>query len=520
MSDIGLPDSATETPTVPILIGGDFREAVSGETIEARNPATGELLARFPRCTAADVSAAVEAAHAAYPAWRATPAPERARLLLELADAVLTRKDELALLDAADNGSPLRDLRIDAEIGAAELRYFAGLALQVRGETIPTGHERLNYTLREPFGVVGRIIPFNHPLLFAAMKLGAPLVAGNTVVLKPSEHTSLSALRLAHDLQRIFPPGVVNVVTGYGAEAGDALVTHPLVRRLAFIGLAATGRRIQARAAEVAVKTVTLELGGKNPIVVFPDADLDDAVEGVVRGMNLSFQGQSCGSTSRLLVHKEIRSDFVTKVAERVESMRLGLPTNEETQIGTLINDAQLSKVRSYVELGRSEGFTLITGGVQPDAPELARGHFMRPAVFDGVVPGSRLEQEEIFGPILAVIPFRSYSDALRISNGIDLGLTASVYTEDLRTAHAFARDVEAGFVWVNDSGRHFLGTPFGGYKDSGVGREEDVEEMLSYTQVKNVNVNFSASTSRGPGSLGIPANRGHRDTERARSGS
>jgi acyl-CoA reductase-like NAD-dependent aldehyde dehydrogenase len=480
-------ETSTAVETVPILVGGELREAASGETIEARNPATGELLARFPRCGAEDVAAAVDAARAALPAWRATPAPERARLLLQLADAVVARKEELALLDAADNGSPLRDLRIDVEIGAAELRYFAGLALQARGETIPTGHERVNYTLREPFGVVGRIIPFNHPLLFATMKIGAPLVTGNTLVLKPSEHTSLSALRLCEEFRRIFPPGVINVVTGYGAEAGDALVAHPLVRRIAFIGLARTGRRIQARAAEVAVKTVTLELGGKNPIVVFADASLDEAVEGVVRGMNLSFQGQSCGSTSRLLVHEEIHDEFVAQVAERLEGMRVGLPTSDDTQIGTLINGAQLEKVQRYVELGRDDGFELVKGGTRPEQAELANGFFIRPALFDRVAPGSRLEQEEIFGPVLAVMPFRDYDEALRVANGIQLGLTASVYTRDLRTAHAFARDVEAGFVWVNDSGRHFLGTPFGGYKDSGLGRVNGIESVDQFLQTKSV---------------------------------
>lgn len=492
MSDSSVLDG-TEVSTVPVLIGGAFEGAASGETIDARNPATGELIARIPRCDAVDVARAVEAAQTAFPAWRATPAPERARMLFELADSLVAAKEEFALLDATDNGSPIRDLRVDVDIGAAELRYFAGLALQVRGETIPTGHERVNYTLREPFGVVGRIVPFNHPLLFAAMKIGAPLVTGNTVVLKPSEHTSLSTLRLARDLARIFPPGVVNVVTGYGAEAGDALVAHPLVRRLAFIGLASTGRRIQARAAEVAVKTVTLELGGKNPIVVFPDADLDAALDGVVRGMNLSFQGQSCGSTSRLLVHEKIHAEFVARLADRLDETQIGLPTSDDTQIGTLINEAQLAKVNGYIELGQADGFPLVTGGARPSDASLAHGFFIRPALFDQVKPGSRLEQEEIFGPVLAVMPFRDYAEALRIANGVQLGLTASVYTSDLRTAHAFARDVEAGFVWVNDSGRHFLGAPFGGYKDSGLGREEDIEEVLSYTQVKNVNINLQS---------------------------
>ena len=237
------------TETVPMLIGGEFREAASGETIDAINPATGELLGRIPRAGASDVDDAVRAAAQAFPAWRATPATERARLLMALADAVMENQEELAQLDAADNGSPIRGLRIDAAIGAAELRYFAGLALQARGETIPSAFGRLNYTTREPWGPVGRIVPFNHPLLFATMKIGAPLVTGNTVVLKPSEHTSLSTLRLAREFQRILPPGVINVVTGYGAEAGDAMVVHPQLRRMAFIGLAETGRRILERAA-------------------------------------------------------------------------------------------------------------------------------------------------------------------------------------------------------------------------------------------------------------------------------
>jgi len=254
--------TTVHTGTLPTLIGGEWSYAASGESIEALNLATGETLGRFPRCGPDDVAKAVDAARAAYPAWRGLPAAARAGMLNALADALLTRRDELAELDALDNGSPLTDLRIDVNIGAAELRYYAGLALRGTGETIPTGFNRVNYTLRQPYGVVGRIIPFNHPLLFATMKIGAPLVAGNTLVLKPSEHTSLTALRLAEEFQRILPPGVINVVTGYGAEAGDAIVAHPDVRRLAFIGQAETGRVIQARAASVAVKAVTLELGG------------------------------------------------------------------------------------------------------------------------------------------------------------------------------------------------------------------------------------------------------------------
>jgi betaine-aldehyde dehydrogenase len=465
--------------------------AVGVEEIEARNPATGEVVGSFPRCRAEQVDAAVRAAHDAFAAWRATPALERAAVVERIADVVDAHAEELAALDVADNGSPIKEMRKDAAIASGQLRYFAGLALQLRGDTIPGEFDRLDYTLQEPYGVVGRIIPFNHPLMFAAGKIGAPLVAGNTVVLKPSEHTSLSALRLAELLEGVVPAGVLQVVTGYGDEAGDALVAHPLARRLAFIGSVDIGRGIQRRAADGGVKTVTLELGGKNPIVVFPDADLDDAVEGVVGGMNFTWQGQSCGSTSRLLVHEQLHDEFVERLVARVEGLRSGMPDDEGTDTGAIVHDRQLEKVLGYLELGRAEGARVVAGGGPPDDPELAGGMFVRPTVFDGVRPDMRLAREEIFGPVLAVLAFRDYDHALEIANGVSYGLTASVFTGDLRTAHRFARDVQAGFVWVNDSARHFPGVPFGGVKDSGVGREEDVAELYSYAQVKNVNVHF-----------------------------
>ncbi|HEY2643069.1 MAG TPA: aldehyde dehydrogenase family protein [Galbitalea sp.] len=480
-------------PMIPALIGGEAVAARSGETIDVHNPATGELLGRIPNCATADVNVAVTAAQAAFPAWRRLPATERAKCLYELAGTIEGAREELAQLDADDNGTPVSELEKDVDIGAAELRYFAGLALLTEGKTVPTGWGRVNYTLREPFGVVGRIIPFNHPLLFATMKIAAPLIAGNTLVLKPSEHTSLTALRLAEDFKRIFPPGVINVITGYGRDAGDSLVAHPDVRRIAFIGLAETGRAIQARAAEVGVKTVTLELGGKNPIVIFPDADLDKAVDGAIRGMNFTFQGQSCGSTSRLMVHRDIRSEFVDRLVDKIAALRVGLPRDRNTEVGSLVNRQQRDKVAGYIELGLQEGARLLVGGTIPDDTVLANGFFLSPAVFADVKPGMRLAREEIFGPVLAVIEFDTYETGIALANDTRFGLTASVYTEDLRIAHSFARDVEAGFVWVNDSGKHFLGTPFGGYKDSGIGREEDTEELHSYTQIKNVNIAFDS---------------------------
>jgi acyl-CoA reductase-like NAD-dependent aldehyde dehydrogenase len=477
--------------TVPALIGGELAGALSGETIDAVNPATGETIARFPRCGADDVDRAVRAGRQAQPGWRALPPLERAAVVGRIAEVVMEHAEELARLDVDDNGSPIREMRRDAGIAAGQLRYFAGLALQLRGDTIPSDFDRLDYTLHEPFGVVGRIVPFNHPLMFAAGRLGAPLIAGNAVIMKPSEHTSLSALRLGELIRKIVPPGIVNIVPGYGAEAGDALVAHPDVRRIAFIGSVPIGRAIQQRAAAHVVKTVTLELGGKNPIVVFPEADLDQAVEGALKGMNFTWQGQSCGSTSRLLVHESQHDAFVDKLAARMDSMRHGLPADEQTQTGAIVHRGQFDKVIEYLRIGREEGARVVAGGGPVDDVELAGGMFIRPTLFDGVAPGSRLAGEEIFGPVLAAMPFDGYDQALAIANSLSYGLSASVFTKDLRTAHRFARDVQAGYVWVNDASAHFPGTDFGGVKDSGVGREEGFQELASYTQSKNVNLRF-----------------------------
>jgi betaine-aldehyde dehydrogenase len=478
-----------DEPTM--LIGGGRRRARSGETFDAIDPATGETIARVPKGDAEDVADAVAAAEAALPAWRAASPLERAAVVRQIADVVEEHAEELAMLDVVDNGSPIREMRNDSRIAAAHLRYFAGLALQVRGETIPGDDGRLNYTLRQPYGVVGRIIPFNHPLMFAASRLAAPLIAGNTLVMKPSENTSLSALRLAELCADAIPPGVLNMVSGFGGEAGDALVTHPRVRRIAFIGSAEVGRMIQQRAATEVVKTVTLELGGKNPIVVFEDADLDAAVDGALRGMNFTWQGQSCGSTSRLLVHDSLHDELVERLAARMESLRSGPPTDEATETGAIVNRRQYDKVVDYLKIGRDEGSRVVAGGGPVEVDEAPGGLFLRPTLFDNVGPDSRLANEEIFGPVLAAMPFSAYDRAVEIANQVSYGLTAAVFTRDLGVAHRFARDVEAGYVWVNDSSKHFPGTPYGGFKDSGIGREESLDELLSYTQTKNVNVNF-----------------------------
>jgi acyl-CoA reductase-like NAD-dependent aldehyde dehydrogenase len=477
----------------PALSGGCEFASKAGHTLSAVNPATGETIAQFPRFTPEDVDAAVQSAHAAFLKWKRTPPRQRAEMLLALADAVEADRERLLLLDVRDNGSPISEMKTDIDIGVMYLRYFAGLALEVRGETIPVSDDRLNYTIRDPFGVVVRIIPFNHPLMFALRTLAAPLVTGNTVVLKPSEHTSLSTLALSQHIRKIFPPGVISIVTGTGREAGDALVCHPLVRRIAFIGHDRTGRLIQERAAQTGVKTVTLELGGKNPIIIWPDADIDAAIDGAVAGMRFNFQSQACGSTSRLLIHRDMHDVFVERLAARLESIRAGMPEDRSTETGAIVNEAQMNKVLRYIEIGREEGGRLIAGGYRLMNDGFDRGLFVRPTLFTNVRPDSRLAKEEIFGPVLAAMSFDDFDDALAIANDTPYGLSASLYTRDLSVAHRFARDIAAGYVWINENQRHFLGTPFGGIKDSGIGKEEDPSELLSYTQVKNVHLRFDS---------------------------
>jgi acyl-CoA reductase-like NAD-dependent aldehyde dehydrogenase len=480
-----------EATFTPALVDGERVAAVSGATLDVINPSTNEVIGTIPRCDERDVEVAVAAAKRAAPGWRSTEPQQRAAALLAFADAIEARGEELSRLDSLDNGSPLHEMRNDIGLATSQIRYMAGLALEVRGRTMPETPGRLHYTVHEPFGVAARIIAFNHPLMFAGTKIAAPLLAGNSVILKPSEFTSLSALAMAEDLRRLFPPGVVQVLTGLGAEVGEALVKHPGVPRIAFIGSAATGRRIQATAAGAGVKTVTLELGGKNPIVVFPDADLDLAVEGAIRGMNFTWQGQSCGSTSRLLVHRDCYDDFVARVGDRIAGMRPGLPLDPASDTGAIVSRQQLEKVLSYIEVGKSERARLVTGGERLTEGALAAGNFVSPALFADVDPYGRLATEEIFGPVLAAIPFAGYDEALAIANSVEYGLTASVFTRDLRIAIAFSRDVQAGYVWVNETARHFLGAPFGGVKNSGVGREEDLSEIESYTQLKSVNIRF-----------------------------
>lgn len=471
-----------------LLIGGELRPATGGRTFTTFDPCTERALAQVPDAASGDVDAAADAAAAARVTWRAVPATERAALVLDFANLVEEHAEELAFLDAIDAGSPIRNARFDVRIALEQMRMFAGFALEMKGQTIPASNA-LHLTLREPVGVVAKIWPYNHPMMFAC-RIAAPLIAGNPVVGKPPEAAPLSTLRLAELANEVFPPGVVNIVVGDGPAVPDRLVRHRAVRRIGFIGSEPTGRAIQRAAAETGVKHVTLELGGKNAMVVFADADVDAAAAGAVFGMNFTWSGQSCGSNSRLLVQRPIYDAVVAKVAELVRARRICDPLDETSEQGTMINRAQYDKSLSYINIALHEGGRLVTGGGRPEGEDYRTGHFVAPTVIADVRPDSRIAQEEVFGPVLSVIGFDTEEEAVDIANSVDYGLTASVWTRDLDRAIRVVRNIEAGHTWINGSSLHFPNVPYGGIKASGVGaKEECLEELLSYTEEKVVNI-------------------------------
>lgn len=475
-----------------MLIGGEFVGARDGAEVEVFDPSTGAALTHVPSAGSADVERAVAAAQAAQPAWEALGVAGRSACFARF-DALLSEhRERLAMLDAIDCGNPVKAMRIDVDISHSYVRGWPSLAAAMTGDVIPASPGNLHYTAHRPYGVVGRITAFNHPLMFAATRPLPSLITGNTLVMKPSPDTSLSTLALAELFAEAFPPGVVNIVSG-GGEAGDALVTHPRVKRIAFTGSVPTGLLIQRRAAESGhVKQLSLELGGKNAMIVFPDVDLDEAVEGAIYGMNLDVcQGQSCGSNSRVLVHRRIHDEFVAKMEARLAEYRVGVAYDERTDVGPLVSRAHHARVADYVESGVAEGATLVRGGDRPaDAPE--GGNFIVPALFADVRPEMKIGSEEIFGPVVSVFAWDDYDTMIEQANGLDLGLTASVWTHDLDVAHKTAELLDAGYVWVNDSTRHYFGTPFGGSKNSGTGREESADELLSYLEQKVVHTRLS----------------------------
>jgi acyl-CoA reductase-like NAD-dependent aldehyde dehydrogenase len=483
------PDVAL--PPGKLFIGGEFCESLSGRTFPTVNPATEEVLTEVALADEADVDRAVQTARRAFeegPWPRMTPY-ERSRLLWRIGDLVWAHREELAYIESLDSGKPIRDARnVDVPMVAELFHYYAGWVTKIHGETVPTKWPAFCYTLREPLGVCAAITPWNFPLLLAVWKIAPALACGNTVVHKPSETTPLSILKLAEIFQEAdAPPGIFNVVTGPGAVTGAALVRHPDVDKVAFTGSTETGKWIMREAAAT-LKRVTLELGGKSPNIVLADADLEAAVRGAYIGIFYN-QGEVCAAGSRLIVDAAIHDALLERLVERTKKLQPGDPLDPNTRMGPLANKAQLEKVESYVRKALEEGDRLVIGGRRPP---VERGYFFEPTIFDGVDPAHTIAQEEIFGPVLAVIPCRDEDEMIRVANQTVYGLAAAVWTRDVKKAHRVARALKAGTVWVNTYNLYDVTMPFGGYKHSGFGRELGMHALEMYTQVKSVWVDLS----------------------------
>lgn len=478
------------TESERMLIGGELVAGETGEWATSISPVTEEPIGRTPVATRGDVNRAVAAAQAAWPDWAARTPMQRAAVLHAFADAVQARADEILKVEVSDTGNTIRPMRmIDVPTAVESLRYYAGLAPDLRGETIPATSEHLHLTIHEPYGVVARIAPFNHPMMFAVARTAAALATGNAVIVKPPETSPLSAMILAEIAQQVLPPGVFNIVTGDGRTAGDALVRHPEVKRIAFIGSPETGRAIQRAAAEVTVKHVSLELGGKNPMIVFPDCDPDRIAAAAIQGMNFAWQGQSCGSLSRLLLHEDIHDRVLDALAARVAALRIGDPLSDETDVGPVNSKGHMERILQHCAAADADGARRLHGGGRPKGEDFRRGFWVEPTLYAGVTPDMRLWQTEVFGPVLAVGKWRDFDQAVAMANSTEYGLTAAIWTHDITDALRMARRVRSGHIWVNGSSAHFLGVPFGGMKTSGVGREEGRDEMLSWVETKSINI-------------------------------
>ena len=487
--------TATNEPRrYQLFIGGEWVDAESGQTFTTPNPATGATLAEVAEADKADIDKAVAAARKAFEGkWAKMSARDRGRLLYKLAQLIEARAKDLAALETADNGKPIRESSyIDLPQVVENFEYFAGYATKIEGETIPVPGQFFNYTLREPLGVCGQIIPWNFPLLMAAWKLAPALAAGNTIVLKPAEQTPVTALELGKLIQEAgFPEGVVNIVPGYGETAGAALAAHPDIDKIAFTGSTEVGKLV-ARAAADNLTKVSLELGGKAPNVIFADADLDQAVNGALMGIFYN-QGQVCCAGSRIFLEERIKDEFLERFKARAEKIKVGDPTDKTTQMGPQVSAEQLNRIKSYVDIARQEGASVLTGGAAPELDEQFRGgYFFRPTIFCDVNNQMRVAQEEIFGPVSSVITFTDEADLIKQANETIYGLSAGIWTRDITRAHRFAREVKAGVVWINTFNMFNAASPFGGYKQSGYGREMGRHAIELYTQVKSVWVDLS----------------------------
>jgi acyl-CoA reductase-like NAD-dependent aldehyde dehydrogenase len=470
-----------------LFINDEWRDAAGGRTIDVVNPATEEVIAAVAWAERSDVDAAVAAARAALAGpWARLSARDRGRLVWKLGERLLERVDEIATLETLHNGKPIFESRhIEVPASAECFQYYAGWADKIHGETIPVRGNFLTYTLREPVGVVAAIVPWNFPLLLTAWKVAPALACGNTVIIKPASQTPLTALALAEAAQQVgMPPGVINVVTGPGSVVGQMLVEHSGIDKIAFTGDTSTGRDIM-RGSAGTLKRITLELGGKSPNIVFPDADLDAAVRGATTGIFYG-KGEVCAAGSRLLVDKSIKDEFIARVAARAKKMAPGDPMDPRTRLGAISSKRQLENDLRYIDIARKEGATLVAGGERADIGT-GKGYFLQPTVFADVTPEMTIAREEIFGPVLAAIEFGDVDEAIARANQSTYGLAAAVWTRDIKKAHYVARKLQAGTVWINTYNVYDTAAPFGGYKQSGFGREMSLHALEHYTQVKSV---------------------------------
>jgi betaine-aldehyde dehydrogenase len=471
-----------------MYIDGQFVDAQSGKTFEVYEPATEEVIATCPAADAKDIDLAAGAANKAfYDGWKSVTAQERGRILFRLAERVRARRSELAELETRNSGKPIVEAEFDMDDTATCFEYYGGLATKINGEVVPVPAEAMAFALREPIGVAGQIIPWNYPLLMAAWKIAPALAAGCTVVLKPAEQTPLSILGLARDFESVgLPPGVVNVVTGDGPSAGAPLVAHAAVRKVAFTGSAEVGKIIMRSAADQ-LKRVSLELGGKSPNIFFSDADFENAVDGALFGTFIN-QGEVCSAGSRVLVQRDIYQKFIDATAAKAKTIKLGNGLDRETKMGPLVSAEQRDRVANYLKIGRGEG-KIAAGGDTPK--QFERGWYVEPTIFYDVDNSAKIAQEEIFGPVMTVIPFTDEADAIRIANATPYGLAAAVWTRDIYKAFKVVKALEAGIVWVNHMQPTFVEAPWGGYKASGFGRELGHWGVEEYLETKQVYINL-----------------------------
>lgn len=472
-----------------LFINGTEVEALSGTTYHRENPATEEPIAEIAQANREDIDHAVKSAQNAFEKWSRTPPVERAKIIYKIAELLEKYRKELAVVNTLETGKPIRESFQLELLGVIRtFEYYAGAATKLNGEVMSISDNLLSFTLREPIGIVGHIVAWNFPLLLAAWKIAPALAAGCTIVLKPAELTPCGIIEIARICNEAgLPPGVFNVCPGDGSVAGQALVEHPMVSKIAFTGSTEVGRHVMHTASET-IKRVSLELGGKAPNIVFEDADIDNCIEANLRGGFFN-QGENCTAVTRLLLHQKIYDEFLTQFIDRVKKIRIGNPMDEETEIGALISHDQLRTVEGYFNKGLEEGATVLCGGGRPGGQEFSRGYFFLPTVLGDVMPSSTVACEEIFGPIVAVIPFKTEEEAIQIANNTVYGLAGGVWTQDIKRALRVVKAIKAGYIWVNTYGGIIPETPYGGLKQSGIGKELGKEGLDLYMETKTVNV-------------------------------